>query len=121
MTSMATTCHLPAPAGPCHLLRVLRVRPDSSVACAISGVNSVMISEMVPWEPQKIGNNFFDDILPFVQQRYHDRFPQGEALRPPGSLIPGIGHDIFDTRLKFIELSGIQSEGTMVTQRLLRR
>ena len=29
--------------------------------------------------------------------------------------------DIFDTHLKFIELSGIQSEGAMVTQRLLRR
>ena len=29
--------------------------------------------------------------------------------------------DIFDTCLKFIELFGIQSEGTMATQRLLRR
>ena len=81
-----------------------------------------MISETVPWEiPEKIGNNFFYYILPLVEQRYHDRFPQREAFRPPGSLIPGIGQDIFDTRLKFIELSGIQSEGTMVTQRLLHR
>ena len=72
-------------------------------------------------DPEKIGNNFFDHILPLVEQRYHDGFPQREALRPPRSLIPGIGQDIFDTCLKFIELFGIQSEGTMVTQRLLRR
>ena len=72
-------------------------------------------------DPEKIGNNFFDYILPLVEQRDHYRFSQREALRPPDSLIPGLGQDIFDTRLKFIELSGIQSEGTMVTQRLLHR
>ena len=55
------------------------------------------------------------------EQRDHDRFPQREALWPPDSLIPGLGQDIFDALLKFIELFGIQSEGTMVTQRLLRR
>ena len=32
----------------------------------------------------------------------------------PVPLSRGIGQDIFDTRLKFIELFGIQSEGTMV-------
>ena len=42
-------------------------------------------------------------------------------FRPPDSLIPGIGQDIFDTRLKFSELFGIQSEGTMGTQRLLHQ
>ena len=66
-------------------------------------------------EPEQLGINFFNDILPLVEQRYHDRFPQREALRRPNSLIPGIGQDIFDTRLKFIESLGIQSEGTMVT------
>jgi hypothetical protein len=42
-----------------------------------------------------------------IPQRYHDRFPQREALRPPGSLIPGNRQDLFDTRLKFIELFGV--------------
>ena len=123
MTSMATTCRLPALAGPRVICFASSASGrNSSVACAISGVNSVMISDTVPWEtPKRSANNFFDDILPLVEQRYHDRFPQREALRPPGSLIPGIGQDISDTRLKFIELFGIQSEGTMVTQRLLHR
>jgi hypothetical protein len=33
----------------------------------------------------------------------------------------GIGQDIFDTRLKFIELFGIQSEGGITTRRENRR
>jgi hypothetical protein len=81
-----------------------------------------MISETVPWEtPERSAITSSIHILPFVEHRYHDRFPQREALRPPGSFIPGSGQDIFDTRLKFIELFGIQPEGTMVTQRLLHR
>src|SRR5260370_36219283 len=94
---------------------------NSSVACAISRVNSVMISETVPWETPKRSAITSSIIFCRLEQRYHDRFSQREALRPPSSLIPGIGQDIFDTRLKFIELFGIQSEGTMVTQRLLHR
>ena len=37
------------------------------------------------------------------------------------SLVPRLRKDIFDTRLKLIELPSIQSEGTLVMQRLLRR
>ena len=36
------------------------------------------------------------------------------------AIIPGLGQDVFDKIRKLIELFGVQSEGTMVTQRLLR-
>ena len=70
-------------------------------------------------DPEEITNDFFDHILPLVEQRDHDRFSQREALRPSGSLIPGLRKNISDTRLKLIELLSVQPEGTMVTQRLL--
>src|SRR6266568_3369598 len=105
-----------------HLLRLLRVRPE--LFRSLSDQRGEFCDDVRDGglgDPEKIGNNFFDHILPLVEQRDHDRFPQRQALRPSDSLIPGPGQDVFDTILKLIELFGIQSEGTMVTQRLLHR
>ena len=44
---------------------------------------------------------------------------QREFLRTAGSLIPGLGQDVLDTRMEFFELFGIQPESALVTQRLL--
>src|SRR5208282_1052378 len=107
---------------PGHLLRLLRVRPEFfSSRSDQRGEFCDDVRDGTLGDSEKIGNDFFDHILPLVEQRDHDRFPQREALRPSDSLIPGLGQDIFDTLLKLIELFGVQSEGTMVTQRLLHR
>ncbi len=105
-----------------HLLRLLQVRPELFGSLSDQrGEFCDDVRDGALGDAEKIGNDFFDYMLPLVEQRYHDRFPQREALRPPDSLIPRLGQNIFDARLKFIELSGIESEGTMVTQRLLHQ
>ena len=105
-----------------HLLRLVGVRPEFFGSLRDQrGEFCDDVRDGGLGDPEKISNNFFDYMLPLVEQRDHDRFAQREALRPPDSLIPGLGQDFFDTLLELIELSGIQPEGTMVTQRLLHR
>jgi hypothetical protein len=38
--------------------------------------------------PEKIGNNFFDHMLPLVEQRYHDRFLAPPSVKGFGSHLP---------------------------------
>ncbi len=126
-------CGLPRPARPQravyqrhpaagHLLRLLGIWPEFlSCLGGERGEFCDYLGDGGLGDAEEVGDDFLDHILPFVQQRDHDRFPQRQAFRPPDSLIPRFSEESFDALLKLIELFSVQPEGTMVTQRLLRR